>query len=166
MSIMVGVILFPDEMGISPDNQELTVFSSFPKPRMTIRDKGRGVDRQHCCARLLSPISVGFLGLVVAIVLWGTAYKLSLYHPYPSPSSRTQVAKLWLETRTSQFISLREFKGKLSHRMDLHALAAPNRPFAGLSGVPGYPDAQPEQQPLTVALRIPSRSPPFQLCLE
>ncbi len=43
----------------------------------------------------------GLLGLVLAVVLWGTGYKLSLYRPHPAPSVRAGVAKLWVGPRAS-----------------------------------------------------------------
>jgi hypothetical protein len=41
-------------------------------------------------------LTSGLLGLALSVVLWGTGYKLSLYHPHPSPSVRVGVAKLWI----------------------------------------------------------------------
>jgi hypothetical protein len=33
-------------------------------------------------------LAIGLIGLSLAVVLWGTGYKLSLYRPHPSPSLR------------------------------------------------------------------------------
>jgi hypothetical protein len=41
-------------------------------------------------------LASGLIGLALAVVLWGTGYKLSLYRPHPSPSVRVGVAKLWV----------------------------------------------------------------------
>ena len=41
-------------------------------------------------------LAIGLIGLSLAVVLWGTGYKVSLYHPHPSPSVRVGVAKLWI----------------------------------------------------------------------
>lgn len=109
---------------------------------------------------LFLPIPVGFLGLMVAVVLWGTAYKLSLYHPHPAPSTRTQVAKLWLETRTIYVVPLREIKRVPNHGSHLHALAAAVRPFPDLIGIAGCPNDFSENQILTPAGPMSSRSPP------
>jgi hypothetical protein len=45
---------------------------------------------------LMRPLSLGLIGLAVAIVIWGFAYKLSLYQPHPSHTAKISVAKLWL----------------------------------------------------------------------
>ena len=65
--------------------------------------------------RLLHPYSLGLMGLAIAIVLWGTGYKLSLYCPHPAHSSRVPVAKLWTEPRTPSVdaISGRQAKSHL-----------------------------------------------------
>jgi hypothetical protein len=49
-------------------------------------------------------LSIGLLGLALAVVLWGTRYKLSLYRPHPVPSLRASVAKLWVGPKTSVYI--------------------------------------------------------------
>jgi hypothetical protein len=48
---------------------------------------------RRATSRLLAS---GLIGLALAVVLWGTGYKLSLYRPHPSPSVRVGVAKLWV----------------------------------------------------------------------
>lgn len=127
---------------------------------MAGRDRGPGRLRSYTCEKFLSPISAGFLGLMVAVVLWGTAYKLSLYHPHPAPAARTQVAKLWLESRTSFVVPLREIKGIPSDRTHLYALAAQKLPSPVLIHIPWSADDLPPNQILTAALSVPSRSPP------
>jgi hypothetical protein len=47
-------------------------------------------------ARLLT---LSFLSLALAVVLWGLEYKVSLYHPHPDHRARVGVAKLWVEPR-------------------------------------------------------------------
>ena len=34
------------------------------------------------------PCAIGFIGLAIAVFSWGLGYKLSLYHPHPTPTSR------------------------------------------------------------------------------
>jgi hypothetical protein len=104
---------------------------------------------------------VGLLGLMVAIVLWGTAYKLSLYHPNPAPSARTQVAKLWLESRVSYVVPLREIKKIPNDRTHVYALAKQNLPSLVLTGVAWSADDLSKKQILTAAVSTPTRSPPF-----
>ena len=143
----------------------LTELPSFANSRAATSNDGRGLLRLDRFRRRLSPIPIGFLGLMVAIVLWGTAYKLSLYHPHPAPSTRTQVAKLWLETRTSYVVPLREIKRVPVDGTHLHALAGPIRPFPDLIVLAGCPDHLSEKQLLTPAGSMPSRSPPcLSLC--
>jgi hypothetical protein len=137
-----------------------------PKSFTATRESGVGSPvepkpERRSCGRILSPISIGFMGLITAIVLWGTAYKLSLYHPHLAPGSRTQVAKLWQESRTSYVVAIAKIKGKSSHRLGLQDFAAPNRLFPCLAHTPGFPDGLHKPKILGFALPIPSRSPPL-----
>ncbi len=50
---------------------------------------------------MVRPLTVGLIGLVLAVVLWGIGYRLSLYRPHPAPSVRACVAKLWVGPRDS-----------------------------------------------------------------
>lgn len=152
--------------GINFQTLELIDLPSFAIHRMTTRDSGCGLSCPDRRGRWHGLIPAGFLGLIVAIVLWGTAYKLSLYHPHPAPTMRTQVAKLWVETRVSYVVSLRQVKGLPDVATHLHALAVQSRPPAGLIGVPGAPFEVPSKDTRTALGPIPSRSPPsLSLCL-
>lgn len=51
--------------------------------------------------RSFRPSALGTLGLVLAIVLWGYNYKLSLYHPHRDTVSRILVARLWVDQRNA-----------------------------------------------------------------
>ncbi len=56
----------------------------------------------HAGRRVTSRLlACGLIGLALAVVLWGTGYKLSLYRPHPSPSVRVGVAKLWVGPQRS-----------------------------------------------------------------
>jgi len=46
--------------------------------------------------RMMRPSRIGFVGLAVAVAMWGFAYRLSLYHPDQNRPARTSVAKMWL----------------------------------------------------------------------
>lgn len=152
--------------GSTPQSQELTESLSFAKSRMTTIDSGCVSLRSNHSGKWHSPIPVGLLGLIVAIFLWGTAYKLSLYHPHPAPTARTQVAKLWLETRMSYVVPLREIKGLPDVRTHLRSLAVQDRPPAGLIGAPGVPNDVPAKLILPASFPVSSRPPPsFSLCL-
>lgn len=48
--------------------------------------------------QIFRPCALGILGLAITVVLWGTGYKLSLYHRHPVPPP-VPVAKLWVESR-------------------------------------------------------------------
>jgi len=60
---------------------------------MNCDDKGRST--------IVRPLTVGLIGLALAVVLWGIGYRLSLYRPHPAPSARAGVAKLWVGPRDS-----------------------------------------------------------------
>jgi hypothetical protein len=165
-SIIIVSNPFHKERSLSPKSQELTDCPASPKFLLTTRESGvechvQPTPEWRSCARFLSPISIAFMGLITAIVLWGTAYKLSLYHPHVAPGSPTQVAKLWLETRTSYVVSIAKIKGRSSHTFCLQDFTAPNRLLLGLPRVPGFPDDLHERQILRFALPRASRSPPL-----
>ncbi len=112
------------------------------------------------CFQILSPISMGFLGLIIAIVLWGTAYKLSLYHSHLAPASRTQVAKLWLEPRTTDVVSVRQNHRQSNSSTGTKALDTQRRLSPGLVRIAGFPNHLCERQIRIFAFPKPSRSPP------
>ena len=116
--------------------------------------------------RTFSPISFVLLGLMIAIVLWGTSYKLSLYCPHPAQSSRTQVAKLWIAPRSTSIASIRGLKGKLSRAVGSQAFIASNQPLLNLDQAATLPSGRCDQGVLNSPCLIPPRSPPsFYLCL-
>jgi hypothetical protein len=58
--------------------------------------------REMVTSRLLAG---SLLGLSLAVVLWGTGYKLSLYRPHPSPAVRVSAAKLWVGPQETACVS-------------------------------------------------------------
>ena len=61
----------------------------------------QGVDQRSnwdWCSTL-RPLSLGLIGLAVAVFLWGLAYKLSLYHSPQDNGAKTIVAKMWVGPR-------------------------------------------------------------------
>lgn len=52
---------------------------------------------------LLRPLILGVMGLAIAVILWGLAYKLSLYHSQQNHHTNLNVAKLWVGPRESLF---------------------------------------------------------------
>ena len=155
---MMGIV-HPDWVRLLP-KQELTELSSFAIFRMAGRENYPGSHRRHACGKLLSPITVGLLGLMVAIVLWGTAYKLSLYHPHPTPIARAQVAKLWVESRASYVVPLKEIRDIPNDRSHMDALAAQSVPAFVLVGVFWSADDIFRKRFYPSAFPVPSRSPP------
>ena len=166
-SIIVGADPLQTRRELAPTPHELNDSPSVTNCRMATRDGRLGLP---CCYRIGAPIRripVGFLGLMVAIVLWGSAYKFSLYHQHPAPSMRGQVAKLWLENRSSFVVPLRVIKRIPNDRTYLQAFATLRHSAISLASVPWCPEDLPEKQNPTAGFPIPSRSPPsFQLCLD
>jgi hypothetical protein len=77
-------------------------------PRMPVRVEEESVrsDREWRC--ILRPLSLGLIGLAVAVFLWGLAYKLSLYHSQQNNGARTNVAKMSVSPRPNLVVSKRE----------------------------------------------------------
>lgn len=140
--------------------QKLIKHSSLSNPRKTIQNHGFGLLQRSGYSQPFSPLSFGFLGLILTIFLWGTAYRLSLYHPHPTPSARTRVAKLWSETRSSELVSHRTIKDKTNAGMDVHALVTRNQPFVRSAGTLASLADLSRRQAVAPALQIPARSPP------
>jgi len=61
--------------------------------------------------RRFSPCAIGIVGLALAVVLWGTGYRLSLYHHHAT-SSVIPVAKLWIESRNASMATASRLKTK------------------------------------------------------
>ncbi len=68
------------------------------------------------------PLTVGLLGLALAVVLWGLQYKVSLYHPRPTHSARVNVAKLWVGPRTTAFAKNNCVRTSSAHSPELQLL--------------------------------------------
>jgi hypothetical protein len=70
------------------------------------------------------PLTLGLLGLALAVVLWGLEYKVSLYHPHPNHSARVNVAKLWVGPRTAAFAKNNCVRTSSAHSPELHLLTS------------------------------------------
>jgi hypothetical protein len=68
------------------------------------------------------PLTLGLLGLALAVVLWGLEYKVSLYHPHPNRSARINIAKLWVGPRTAAFAKNNCVRTSATHSPALHLL--------------------------------------------
>lgn len=49
--------------------------------------------------QVFRPLTLGLMGLAVAVTLWGFAYKISLYSNSSDPLPHLPVAKVWIEHR-------------------------------------------------------------------
>jgi hypothetical protein len=61
---------------------------------------------------LLRPLILGVMGLAIAVILWGLAYKLSLYRSHQNHHASVNVAKLWVGPR-ERFFALNNNRTKL-----------------------------------------------------
>lgn len=67
-------------------------------------------DRYLSWRQIFRPSALALVGLAIAVALWGFGYKLSLYHPDPTPSSQFPVAKLWIEHRNASVTAVSRLK--------------------------------------------------------
>jgi hypothetical protein len=79
------------------------------------------------------PLTLGLLGLALAVVFWGLEYKVSLYHPHPNHSARVNVAKLWVGPRTAAFAKNNCVRKSAAHSPELHFLTSSSVSSSGLS---------------------------------
>lgn len=73
-----------------------------PADGMVLSEVQNGRLRQRSPYRLL----VVLLFLAAAVVVWGTRYKVSLYHSQPHHALQGTVAKLWLGPRVASSVLL------------------------------------------------------------
>lgn len=106
------------------------------------------------------PLSLGLAGLVLALILWGLAYRLSLYHPHQNHHARVTVAKLWIGPRETFFALNKQTRSTVQHSpytqsVPVTGVSLPvfNRAFAITTSAP------PSQRQLDSPLGSP-RSPP------
>lgn len=127
---------------------------------------GGNVGRLGLLPWKLQPGRLGFLALGLAIFLWGTAYKLSLYQVHQDHTVRVSAARLWEDTRSTRTVidELRKGRTELTpgfsvlsaagHRMNLVDLGLVEK------SVPRLPFLAP------VFPILPSRAPPLRsFCL-
>jgi hypothetical protein len=79
--------------------------------------------------QLFRPFPLTLVGLAIMVALWGYGYKLSLYHPYPNPSSRASVAKLWDGPRHDSLHATCRLKTKSHLILGSPALWVPSQPL-------------------------------------
>lgn len=62
--------------------------------------------------QMLRPCVLGFLGLGLAVFLWGFSWKLSRYDNHRKASTRDSVAKMWIEPRSTPVAAVLKFRVK------------------------------------------------------
>lgn len=81
--------------------------------------------RDESAFAIMRPIlrarSLIYLSLALSVFLWGTSYKLSLYHHH-SKSAQVTVAKFWLEPRNCNAVHASTLGTKLLRTLDVPAL--------------------------------------------
>jgi hypothetical protein len=80
------------------------------------------------------PLTLGLLGLALAVFLWGLEYKVSLYHPHPNHSARVNVAKLWVRPRVAAFAKNNCVRKSAAQSPELHLLTSSSVSYSGLNG--------------------------------
>ena len=63
-----------------------------------------------------------YLSLAIAVFLWGTTYKLSLYHHHPRHSAQVKVAKFWLGPRSHHLVQAARLSTNRHYVIDLQAI--------------------------------------------
>lgn len=160
LSIIVGGNSLQTGRELTSAPKDLNELPSASNPRTAMSDIRRRIRCPHRSEPRFSRIPVGLIGLIIAIVLWGTAYKLSLYHQHPTPFMRVPVAKLWLENRSDYVVPLRTTKGIANDWTQLHALAASMQPDLTLVSVPCCLDEFRVKERPTAGFPTRSRAPP------
>lgn len=59
--------------------------------------------------------------LGLAVFLWGTSYKLSLYHAHPQSASESRIAKFWLGPRHTHRVQFSKPSRRILDTLQLHA---------------------------------------------
>lgn len=79
--------------------------------------------------QMFRPRVLAFSALVMAVALWGFAYKISLYAVHPTAVQRSSVAKLWLEPDAS-IVAAKKLQTQS------HLLASPQALSSSVSWLP------------------------------
>lgn len=109
--------------------------------------------------QILRPHCLGLIGLGLAVVFLGAAYKLSLYHPHPAPSMRASVVKLWIETRHPH-IPAAARRGIRFAPVTPQAISSLVRPLPALGRAAACSLGWLTRRVASLAFLIPVRSPP------
>jgi len=111
---------------------------------------------------LLRPRFFQLLGLAVAIALWGSIYKLSLYNSHPTPTQRNLVAKLWIGPQVDRAVKPARVSQKLPLNHGMQFLHASHAWSSEIVLGSFLPDAARRGDAKVLASSIASRAPPPQ----
>ena len=107
-AITSGAIDWSILWGLFPTRKETDRALASPHQVAASRGRQRPASGSGRCASsggrsVVRPCAFGLLALAIAVVLWGLAYKLSLYN-HPGSSPRAVVAKLWTGPRSPALV--------------------------------------------------------------
>jgi hypothetical protein len=119
------------------------------------------VQRYRWIRAALRPCVFGFTALALAVVFWGFSYKLSLYHP--TRISRSNPAKIWIETHNRAQCVVRVFKADFKHLTSVSASAVSSElpPLVAFKAL--VRPVQGDNVPAFIAYLTSPRSPPSSL---
>ena len=86
-------------------------------------------------AAIVRPLTIGLIGLALAVVLWGIGYRLSQYRPHPGPSTRVGVAKLWVGPRKAACVKSAQTKATRPPATTFLLLTSPNFYYSSCSNL-------------------------------
>lgn len=127
---------------------------------------GGEIGRHGLLSWKLQPYKLGFLALGLAIFLWGTAYKLSLYQVHWDHTVRVSAARLWEDTRSTRTVVdvLRKVNTERAPSSSILSAARQQMFLVNLGLVQQYSPRLPLLAP--VVPFHPSRAPPLRrFCL-
>lgn len=110
--------------------------------------------------RMLRPGTLQLLALGIAIALWGSYYKLSLYNPHPTPPSRSVVAKLWVGPRPAVIAQVTGPKSKAPSNFSIPVTLIPPTRHASPASGDRVPTLVAPLSPELLAFSAFSRPPP------
>jgi hypothetical protein len=110
--------------------------------------------------QIFRPCFLGFIGLAIAVTLWGYGYRLSLYHPPVDPSQRASVAKMWIGPRSASVAAASSLKANWHFVAGAQAAVATVQRLPGMCRAVAYILPLCERHAVLFDLLVPSRAPP------
>ena len=118
--------------------------------------------QQSSWKQIFRPCALGFIGLAIAVALWGFSYKLSLYCRHTGPSSPISVAKFWIEPRNASAVAASGLKVQSHFLRISQVLSAPIQSFPRLACAVACTLPMCRHTVAYFDFLIPFRSPPAQ----